>query len=104
MTTKQYLSKAGEFSTHLALASFGIGTLILVAHKLLPGVQHLTIIIGFLYVLLAFLVNGIVFLYLIYCFIIDAAHREYFMIKMLIMGANIPIIICYITFIINLNF
>ena len=96
----QYLSKSGELSTHLAIASFGIGTLLLVSAKFLPLVP--IVWIGLYYVVLAFAINGIVLLYLLYLFLIQPQHREYFAVKMLIMLANIPIAAFYLFLLTNI--
>lgn len=95
MSPIQYLNKGGAFSTHLALGSFGIGTLLMLTYKMLPEFEMM-LIIGLYYVLIALAVNAVVFLYLLYCFAAYAPHREYFAIKMLIMLANIPIVIFYL--------
>lgn len=103
MTAKQYLDKAGIFSTHVAMASFVIGTIILLVYRCVPNVANIAFITGFFYVIAAFLVNGIVFIYLLYGFIVRPILREYFAVKMLIMLANIPILILYF-FLITINF
>jgi len=95
MSPVQYLNKGGEFSTHLAIGSFGIGTLLLLVYKILPDFP-LLLAIGLLYVVIAFAVNAVVFLYLFYCFLVQAAQREYFAVKMLIMLANIPVVVLYL--------
>lgn len=100
MEPLKYLSKAGEFSTQLAIGSFAIGTLLLVAQQLFP--QEINIILcGLCYVILAFVLNLIVFLYLLYYCLVHREYREYFAIKMLIMLANVPIAVCY--FLITIN-
>lgn len=96
----KYLSKAGEFSTQLAITSFAIGTLLLVAQQLFPQETDI-VLCGFFYVILAFVLNLIVFLYLFYYFCLHRQYREYFAIKMLIMLANVPIAVCY--FLITIN-
>ena len=83
-----------RFSTYLALASFTIGTFILLLYLLFPRAENL-LILGFFYVLFASLINGIVFLKLLFQFCVHAAERETLAIKMLIMLANIPIAILY---------
>ena len=95
MTAVHYLRKAGEFSTHMALASFGIGTILMLLHQVYPNLVYL-LFIGLAYVVIAFVLNSIVFFHLLYYFIIQKNYREYFAIKMLILLANIPIVALYI--------
>ena len=94
----------GKFSTYLALISFGIGTLFLILHLLFRDMM-LIIYIGYIYVLLAFLINGIAFLYLIYLFITYPFERETIAIRILILLANIPIALLYLNIVLpNLIF
>lgn len=51
----------GKFSTYLALISFGIGTLLLVLHLALPEMIFI-FFLGYIFVLAAFIVNGITLL------------------------------------------
>lgn len=95
MSPIHYLRKAGEFSTHLAIGSFAIGTLFLVAHLLIPSSSNV-LIAGFAYVAIAFFINAIVFFYLLYYFITQTSYREYFAVKMLILLANVPIAAFYL--------
>ena len=60
----------GKFSTYLAIASFGIGTLFLITYLLFPNVEEI-MIFGFLYLVLAVLLNGITLINLVYHFIIN---------------------------------
>lgn len=82
------------FSTYVALISFAIGTLLLAIHMTFPRAD-IIYIIGYLYVLLAALCNGIVLLNLIYQLIIKPKEREEIVIRMLILLANIPIAALY---------
>ena len=100
----QTQSEHGKFSTYLALVSFGIGTLILILHLLFPN-MILLFYIGYIYVLLAFIINGIAFLYLIYLFITYPFERETIAIRILILLANIPIALLYLNIVLpNLIF
>ncbi len=103
MTATQHLSRAGIFSTHLAAASFGIGTLLLLLYRFIPHIQNTVVIMGFWYFFIAILVNTIVFLQLFYCFVVHRMYREYFAVKMLLMLINIPTAIFYL-YLIIINF
>ncbi|RKS02262.1 hypothetical protein [Flavobacterium sp. 102] len=85
----------GRFSTYLAMGSFSIGTFLFLIHFILPefGLLYL---IGYFYLLFAFLVNLLVFLNLLFQFLIKPEEREALAIKMLIMLANIPIALLYL--------
>ena len=94
MTKQQYNNATGIFSTQLAIGSFIIGTLLLLLH--LQFTTSTIIIIGFVFVALAILFNGIVLVNLIYLLITQKNHFEYFTIKILILLANIPVTIVYL--------
>lgn len=98
----QTQSAPGPFSTYLALTSFGIGTLLLILYLVFPE-MILLIYAGYLYVLLAILINGITFLYLFYLFLIHRLKREIIAIRMLILLANIPIALLYLNIVIHNN-
>lgn len=87
--------KSAGFSTYLAIGSFGIGTLLFLLHFALPE-YGLLYFIGYFYLLIAFLVNLLVFLNLLFLYFIKPTEREDLAIKMLIMLANIPITLLYI--------
>ena len=93
-------SYQGKFSTELAIGSFMVGTLFLVLHLLFPNEDGI-VILGFLYVLFACLINGLMLINLIYHFIILPEQREYIAIKALILLSNIPITYLYILIIFN---
>jgi len=94
MKPVHYLRKAGEFSTHMALVSFGIGTILLLLHQVYPNFPNL-LFVGLAYVIIAFVLNSIVFFHLLYYFITQKNYREYFAVKMLILLANLPIAALY---------
>jgi hypothetical protein len=96
--TRQTRLASGKFSTYLALASFGIGTLFLIANLLFPYVWQI-IIFGFLYLILAFLLNGIVLINLVYQFIVYRADRDIIGFRILILLFNIPIAFLYLNII-----
>ena len=87
--------KSAGFSTYLAIGSFGIGTLLFLLHFAIPE-YGLLYFIGYFYLLIAFLVNLLVFLNLLFLYFIKPTEREDLAIKMLIMLANIPITLLYI--------
>lgn len=68
MSPVYYLRKAGEFSTHMAIGSFAIGTLILLLYKTIPDNFDM-LLIGLAYIVIAFVLNSIVFFHLLYYFI-----------------------------------
>ena len=94
MTKKQYQNATGILSTQIAITSFVIGTILLIAYLLLLNSSLLQI--GIIYLIIAFLVNLIMLVYLIYLWITQKNHQEYFTIKILIMLANIPIAFVYL--------
>lgn len=102
MSPVHYLRKAGEFSTHLAIASFGIGTFLLLFYIIFPRLEAL-LFVGLAYVAIAFFLNAIVFFHLLYYFITQRNYREYFAVKMLILLANIPISALYVYIIFNFS-
>jgi O-antigen/teichoic acid export membrane protein len=86
--------KAGRFSTQLAIVSFTIGT----ALFLINNTFHFPdlLFIGLLYVSIAFILNTITFFYLIYFMIVERDHKEYFLLKIMILLANIPVVYLYL--------
>ncbi|MFN3968788.1 hypothetical protein [Flavobacterium sp.] len=90
----------GQFSTYLAMGSFGIGTLLFLMHFILPEFG-LLYFIGYFYLLFAFLINLAVFLYLLFQFFTQPKDREALTVKMLIILANIPIALFYLYIIFN---
>lgn len=100
------VTQSSKFSTQLALGSFVIGTLLLCIHLAVPD-EEIILIIGFLYVLFAGFINGIVFLNLLFHFTLNPFQRENLAIKMLLLLSNIPIAFLYffiLTQNINSNF
>ncbi|MDI1317355.1 hypothetical protein [Flavobacterium sp.] len=100
VTTSQFAP--GRFSSLLALVSFATGTIFLFLHLLFPKVVQI-IIAGYIYVLLAILINCCTLLYLIYLFALYRFHRETVAIKILILLANIPIALLYLNIVIHNN-
>ena len=92
----------GRFSSLLALVSFVIGTLFLLLHLLFPKVVQI-IFAGYIYILLAILINTCTLLYLLYEFAVYRFYRETIAIKILILLANIPIALLYLNIVIHNN-
>ncbi|HLA54598.1 MAG TPA: hypothetical protein VK623_00735 [Flavobacterium sp.] len=92
--TEQDQTFQGKFSTELAIASFAIGTVLFVAHQFLPNNSKI-VLAGLFYVIIAFIVNTLVFLNLLYHFIILPEQRTELAIKILILLSNIPIAAFY---------
>lgn len=94
MTKQQYNHATGLFSTQIAIGSFAIGTLLLIAH--LTRATGELFSIGFFYIAIAFLVNLIVLLKLCYLYLTQKNHQEYFAVKILILLSNLPIAVVYL--------
>lgn len=103
MVTLFHNTKTAGFSTYLAIGSFVMGTTLFLLHFVLPKFPKygLFYFIGYIFVLLAILINGIVFLNLLFQFIMKPHERESLAIKMLIMLANIPVAVLYFYIVIN---
>lgn len=94
--TKSYYKWA--VSNELAICSFAIGTLLLLAYKAIPYNDNV-FIIGFFYLLFAIVINTIMLLYLIFlCFILPD-ERENLALRIILLLCNIPISILYLYFI-----
>ncbi len=87
--------RSGIVSTQIAIASFVIGTILLLIRQVNPENPYIYIV-GYFYVLLAFLVNAVVLLNLFYHLLTKPRHREFFAIKLLIVLSNLPIAIMYL--------
>jgi Na+-driven multidrug efflux pump len=94
MTREQYKSATGIFSTHLAIGSFIIGTLLLILHLINPSGELFAV--GFTYLAIATIINLIVLLKLWFLYLTQKNHREYYTIKILILLTNIPIVFVYL--------
>lgn len=99
MTTR---AKSGKFSTYLAMASFGIGTVFLLLYLVFPKSGYI-LFAGYCYVLLAILFNTITLLYLSYQFAIHRFNRETIAIRILILLSNIPVALLYLNIVLNNN-
>ena len=81
-------------STQMAIVSFGIGTLLLLLHFIFKK-SDIIIFTGIYYVLISFLVNGLMLLKLIIDWITEVENRPNIERQTLILFANIPISFVY---------
>lgn len=95
-------SISGKFSTYIAIASFAIGTLLLLTHLAFPKSPYI-LIVGYCYVFLAILINIITLLYLLYLLVIHWRVREIITIRILILISNIPVALLYLNIVLNNN-
>lgn len=98
METK-YQFKDLPFSTQLAIVSFGIGTFLFLIHFIAPNYFPI-LVFGFLYLLIAILINFITLLHLIYQFS-KKTNSEDLIIRILILVSNIPIAFLYAYIVVN---
>lgn len=99
MTRQHYQSATGIQSTRIALGSFLMGTILLLLQINFPTINLLYV--GLLFVLTATFVNLIVLCNLIYKICVYHNHREYYLIKLLLVMANIPITFVYLKILFN---
>ena len=83
-----------SLSTQMAIVSFGIGTLLLILHFIFKK-SDIIIVTGIYYVLISFLVNGLMLLKLIIDWITEPLNRPQIERQALILFANIPISFVY---------
>ena len=95
-------SATSPFSTYLAIASFLIGTTLLAIQLCFPNNIDI-LVMGLCYVVLAFFLNFITLIHLLYQFIINRLKREIIAIRILILLANIPITLLYINIVFQNN-
>ena len=94
-----YQFKDLPFSTQLAIFSFGIGTLLFLTHFIFPNYFPI-LVFGYIYLLIAIVINIITFLYLIYQFT-KKLDTEDIIIRILILLSNIPIAFLYAYIVLN---
>ena len=94
-----YQFKDLPFSTQLAIFSFGIGTLLFLTHFIFPNYFPI-LVFGYIYLLIAIVINIITFLYLIYQFTKEQ-DTEDIIIRILILLSNIPIAFLYAYIVLN---
>lgn len=95
-----YQTQSGILSTQIAIASFLIGTLIMLLSQVFPNEDGI-VFLGLFFVVFAFLINAAMLVLLIYFLLTESEHREYFAVKILILLANIPVVILYLYMLIN---
>jgi|GEM_PF-335535 len=89
----------GRTSTELALGCFAIGTLFFILFMTLQDTSFV-LIIGFIFIVFATILNAIMLCHLLYHFYILPQQRKYIGTKILILLANIPIAFLYFSIII----
>ena len=94
MTKAQYNSATGLLSTQVSIASFIIGTILLIAHLCIPNGSLFSL--GLYYILIAAIINFIILIKLCVLFITQKNHQEYFAIKIFIVLTNLPIVFIYL--------
>lgn len=78
----------------MAIVSFSIGTFILLLHFVLKN-SDLVIIIGIYYLVIAFIVNGLMLLKLIFDWVTESKNRKSTLLQITILLINIPIAFFY---------
>lgn len=94
-----YQFKDLPFSTQLAIFSFGLGTLIFLTHFIFPNYFPI-LVFGYIYLLIAILINTITFFSLVYLFAKEE-NTEDIIIRILILLSNIPIAFLYAYIVLN---
>ncbi|WP_268847094.1 hypothetical protein [Flavobacterium aestivum] len=84
----------GRTSTELALGCFAIGTLFFILFLTLQDTSFI-FIIGFIFIVVATILNAIMLHHLLYHFYILPQQRKYIGQKILILLSNIPIAFLY---------
>lgn len=90
----------GRTSTELALGCFAIGTLFFILMLTLQDTSYV-LIIGFIFTMMAVLLNAIMFCHLAYHYCILHRQRKYIGQKILILLSNIPIALVYFGIVMN---
>jgi hypothetical protein len=86
--------KTLPFSTKLMLICLAIGSLLLLLHFILPK-ENIIIIIGYIYVVTAIIVNTITLIYLLIQLAFNWQEAEIRIIRILILLSNLPIAAFY---------
>lgn len=84
----------GRTSTELALGCFAIGTLFFILFLTLQDTSFV-LLIAFIFMVTAILLNAIMFYHLLYHFYILPQQRKYIGLKIAILLSNIPIAFLY---------
>jgi hypothetical protein len=94
MQQNTYEHVVGQVSTYVAIISFLLGTALYVAFDLTQNGNLLAI--GLIYVCLAIVINLAVVLNLVMLWATQRLHRKFFLVKIGIVLANIPIALLYL--------
>ncbi|MBF03558.1 MAG: hypothetical protein CMP76_09710 [Flavobacterium sp.] len=94
-----YQFKDLPFSTQLAIVSFSFGTILFLAHFIFPNYFPI-LVFGYIYLLIAILVNALTFFYLVYLFSKETDVED-LIIRILILLSNIPIAFLYAYVVLN---
>lgn len=89
----------GAYATHVTFVSFLIGTFLFLCG--LVTENEGVFLLGFWYTVLAFLVNSVILLHLIYLLVISPSIRKSILVRILLLLSNIPIAILYIYILFN---
>lgn len=92
----------GRTSTELAVGCFTIGTLFFILFLMLQDTSFV-LIIGFIFMVTAILLNAIMFCHLLHHFYILPQQRKYIGLKIIILLGNIPIAFLYFIIITHLT-
>ena len=84
----------------MAIVSFGIGTLLLLLHFIFKN-SYIIVTVGIYYVLISFLINGLMFLKLIIDWFTEIQSRHKIERQALILFANVPISFIYFLIVIS---
>lgn len=84
----------------MAIVSFGIGTVLLLLHFIFKK-SDIIIVIGIYYVLISFIVNGLMLLKLVIDWITEPLNRSQIERQALILFANVPISFVYFLIVIS---
>ena len=84
----------------MAIVSFGIGTLLLLLHFIFKK-SDIIVTVGIYYVLISFLINGLMLLKLIIDWITEPLNRPQIERQALILFANVPISFIYFLIVIS---
>ena len=85
----------GKLSTQVAIASFVIGTVLLILGITFRENEPI-VLIGYLFVILAFFLNVFMLGCLVICWAMNWRNYKYYIVKTLILVANIPIAFLYL--------
>lgn len=93
--------KTWPLSTKIALLSFVMGTLLLISYLLFK--TSFLINLGFWYVIIAIIINSIMFMYLIFKLLFSKNNKEDIVIEMFLLLSNIPVTVLYFTIVASIH-